>query len=118
MKKNNKGMTLVELIVSFMIVAVAMLYFFQTLRMVQKLYVKAVNQTDEYVEKEYTLRITDAYIDKLVSDGVTIDNSTDISDLCNKINNKYCESGISLSRNGNIITVNLNQNLKLYKYVD
>ena len=37
-KLNNKGLTLVELIVSFALVSVAMLYFYQTVSTVSKLY--------------------------------------------------------------------------------
>ena len=58
MKKiNNNGMTLVELIVSFMLVSVAMLYFFQTLRTVQKIYTKSVEQTKQFVNFNYAFRI-------------------------------------------------------------
>lgn len=59
-KANNKGMTLVELIVSFILVSVAMLYFFQTLRTVQKVYKKSVDQTNEYVNFDYAFRIIEA----------------------------------------------------------
>ncbi len=63
-KLNNKGMTLVELIVSFLIVSVAMLYFFQTLRTVQDIYKKANDETNEFVAKDYALRLLDKYIDE------------------------------------------------------
>ena len=62
-KLNNKGMTLVELIVSFMIVSVAMLYFFQTLRTVQKIYKKSFDKTTEYIDWDYALRITAAFVE-------------------------------------------------------
>lgn len=65
MKKiNNKGMTLVELIVSFMLVSVAMLYFFQTLYTVSKIYTSATKETNEFVDKDYALRLLDKYVDK------------------------------------------------------
>ena len=52
-KLNNKGVTLVELIVSFAIVGVAIIYFFQTLSTVKKIYSDARNETDFYVKKDY-----------------------------------------------------------------
>lgn len=62
-KMNNKGMTLVELIASFMIVSVAMLYFFQTLRTVQKVYEKSVEQTNEYIDMDYAIRIVANFVE-------------------------------------------------------
>lgn len=65
MKKiNNKGITLVELIVSFILVTVAVIYFYQTLFTVKKLYTKTIKETTEYVDREYVLRLADAYLDK------------------------------------------------------
>lgn len=63
MKLNNKGVTLVELIVSFAIVGVAIVYFFQTLTTVNKLYYKAREETNKFVDKDYALRIADAWAD-------------------------------------------------------
>lgn len=63
MKSNNKGVTITELIVSFAIVAVAIIYFFQTLTTVNKLYKTARKETNEYVEKTYVLKIFDAVFD-------------------------------------------------------
>ena len=40
-KLNNKGVTLIELIVSFMLVAVAIIYFYQTLYTDKKLYTES-----------------------------------------------------------------------------
>lgn len=77
MKKiNNKGMTLVELIVSFMLVSVAMLYFFQTLYTVSKIYTSATKETNEFVDKDYALRLLDKYLDK----------GYDYSDFCTSFN--------------------------------
>lgn len=59
-KLNNKGVTLVELIVSFAIVAVAIIYFFQTLYTVKTLYTQTNNETNEYVVKDYGLRFANA----------------------------------------------------------
>ena len=53
MKKiNNKGVTLVELIVSFALVGVAIIYFFQTLYTVKKVYADARLETNYYIRKE------------------------------------------------------------------
>lgn len=62
-KLNNKGVTLVELIVSFAIVAVAIIYFFQTLYTVKDLYSQGMNETNEYVMKDYGLRMADAILE-------------------------------------------------------
>ncbi len=79
-KLNKKGVTLVELIVSFALVAVAVAYFFQTLYTVKKIYSKATKQSQEFVDKTYALRIADAYIDK--------NGCSNISTICNTYFNK------------------------------
>lgn len=63
-KLNNKGVTLVELIVSFALVGVAIIYFFQTLYTVKKVYANARNETNNYINKDYTLRILSTYLDE------------------------------------------------------
>lgn len=65
MKKiNNKGVTLVELIVSFALVGVAIIYFFQTLYTVKKVYATARTETNEFINRDYVYRLLDAYFDK------------------------------------------------------
>lgn len=67
MKKiNNKGLTLIELIISFALVAVAIIYFYQTLFTVKKLYTNAQKGTQAFVDKDYALRLADAYIENHV----------------------------------------------------
>lgn len=61
-KLNDKGVTLVELIVSFMLVAVAIIYFYQTLYTVKKLYTESQKETNEFVKFNYAFRIADTYI--------------------------------------------------------
>lgn len=56
-KLNNKGVTLVELIVSFALVSVAIIYFYQTLYTVNKLYNKSRNETNEFVQRTYASKI-------------------------------------------------------------
>ena len=63
-KINNKGVSLIELIVSFAIVGVAIIYFFQTLYTVKKVYLTARDETNEFVAKDYVLRLLDKYIDE------------------------------------------------------
>lgn len=60
-KLNNNGVTLVELIVSFAIVGVAIIYFFQTLYTVRTIYKTAREETDSYINRNYDMRIIDAY---------------------------------------------------------
>ena len=63
-KLNNKGVTLVELIVSFALVGVAIIYFFQTLYTVKKVFADARNETNNYINRDYTLRILSTYLDE------------------------------------------------------
>ena len=63
-KLSNKGVTLVELIVSFALVGVAIIYFFQTLYTVKKVYADARNETNNYINRDYTLRILSKYLDE------------------------------------------------------
>ena len=57
MKINKKGITLVELIVSFTLVSVAVIYFYQTLYTVKKIYVDARDNTNGFVEKSYKFKL-------------------------------------------------------------
>ena len=91
-KLNNKGVTLVELIVSFALVGVAIIYFFQTLYTVKKVYADARFETNDYIRKDYTLRIAKANIEKGKS-------------ICNK--NEYCESSGTESCSSNICRVEI-----------
>lgn len=60
-KVNNKGVTLIELVVSFAIVAVAIIYFYQTLYTVRRLFTTSQKETQTYVDKTYALRLAEAY---------------------------------------------------------
>lgn len=72
-KLNKKGVTLVELIVSFAIVGVAIIYFFQTLYTVKTIYQTAQEQTDRFVAKDYGLRIMDEYYNFMKDNNPTSD---------------------------------------------
>lgn len=61
-KLNKKGVTLIELIVSFAIVSIAMIYFYQTIVDLHRMYKNSNKATDEFVNKDYALRVLDAYI--------------------------------------------------------
>lgn len=91
-KLNRKGVTLVELIVSFAIVGVAIIYFFQTLTTVNKLYYTARKETNEFIEKSYVLRIADEYISNYINRHCNDDNTNecnlykDVINVCNTYN--------------------------------
>lgn len=59
-KLNNKGMSIVELIVSFAIITVAVVYFSQSLITVSKLFKNTKEETDAYVEEVYAYRTLEA----------------------------------------------------------
>lgn len=90
MKLNKKGVTLVELIVSFALIAVSVIYFFQTLYTVKKIYTKVRTETKEIVDKNYVIRLLDKYIDNnayqfsLINYNNFID-TYGISDICDQI---------------------------------
>lgn len=67
-KLNNKGVTLIELIVSFAIVSVAIVYFYQTFISVSKLYKKAEKNTDDYVKLSYIYKLIDTKLDNSIRD--------------------------------------------------
>lgn len=73
----NKGITLVELIVSFALVGVSIIYFYRTLNTVSKIYKISRDETNNYIRKSYTLKLAKANIKKS-------------KDICN--NNEYCVS--------------------------
>lgn len=60
---NNKGVTLVELVVSFALVGVAIIYFFQTLYTVKKVYTTVRKKTNNFIDRDYAYRVFDAYFD-------------------------------------------------------
>ena len=74
---NNKGITLVELIVSFALIGVAIIYFFQTLYTVKKVYANARNETNNYLNVNYDLRILDEHYDL---------REKEYSNICKKYN--------------------------------
>lgn len=85
-KLNKKGVTLIELIVSFAIVSVALIYFYQTIVDLHRMYKNSNKATDEFVNKDYALRVLDAYIKK---NGVT---SLSTCNVCSDYLLGYCDT--------------------------
>ncbi len=81
-KLNNKGLTLAELIVSFALVSVAMLYFYQTVSTVSRLYKKSKDETNLFSESTYTLRLLNSYCNKNRTD---CNNTNKINEFLKKI---------------------------------
>lgn len=115
-KVNNKGITLIELIVSFALIGVSIIYFSQTLYTVKKVYATARDETNEFIAKDYALRLLDKYIDK--------NGTTDLTyNFCNKI--VSC-GNISVSSVNGINSYQINDiiyengkttSVTLYKYI-
>lgn len=111
-KLNNKGITLIELIVSFAIVSVAMVYFYQTLYTVRKLYVTAQTETQAFVDKDYAIRIVNEYIDQKGTDG--------LDGVCTLYNLKYLKedscTGIDFDESNGEIKIKWNlKTVSFYK---
>lgn len=85
MKNNNKGVTLIELIVAFAIVSVATIYFFQTVSLVKRMYANAREETNNYTNKTYAMRIVDRYIDQYGTIGLKDGK------VCSQLLNGYCD---------------------------
>lgn len=83
-KLNKKGVTLIELIVSFAIVSVALIYFYQTIVDLHRMYKNSNKATDEFVNKDYALRVLDAYIKE--------NDVNDLSNVCSNYLLGYCNT--------------------------
>ncbi|MEG2620940.1 MAG: type II secretion system protein [Bacilli bacterium] len=62
--KNNKGITIIELLISFAIVSVASFYFYQTVLIVKKMYEETRTATNFSVAKTYATRLLKAGLEK------------------------------------------------------
>ena len=100
-KLNNKGLTLAELIVSFALVSVAMLYFYQTVSTVSRLYKKSKDETNLFSESTYTLRLLDSYCNKNRTD---CNNKDKIKNFLDKINSELVASNVDNTFTINIFT--------------
>lgn len=86
-KLNNKGITLVELIVSFAIVAVAVIYFYQMLSSVTRMYSNSRKDLNHAAKVNYAFRL----IDKAYNSGmINYDCSNIPSGI---IDNDSCDEG-------------------------
>lgn len=95
-KSSEKGVTLVELIVSFAIVGVAIIYFFQTLYTVKKIYNDAFDETNKYVDKSYVVHFLNEYLSgKYI---ISSDKNASFENVCDKYK-LNCE-GFSLVKSG------------------
>ncbi len=110
-KLNKKGVTLIELIVSFALVSVAVGYFYQTLFTVKKLYSKSQKETQEFVDKTYALRIVDAYIDKKGFDALSKSKVCPTYFKCNVLSKVDADNIYKVT-----ITMENDKNVVLYKY--
>lgn len=107
MKKiNNKGVTLVELIVSFALVSVAIIYFYQTLYTVNKLYNKSRTETNEYVEK--------TYVSKIISEI----NKQCLVEIDNKFNSDIYESYLICMQGKMESSIDSKYEAKIYKMAE
>ena len=61
-KLNNKGMSLIELIISFSWVCVAIIYFFETLFITNKILRTTREDTNNYVDVAYAFNIIEYYV--------------------------------------------------------
>lgn len=86
-KLNKKGVTLIELIVSFAIVSIAMIYFYQTIVDLHRMYKNSNKATDEFVKKDYALRVLDAWATKPGNDLSSLPSGfcTTYSLFCNNV---------------------------------
>lgn len=89
-KLNNKGMSLIELIISFSLVCVAIIYFFETLFITNKIFRTTKEDTKRYVDVAYIFNIIDYYVhttgfqERFVKpESVSLDGDEDLSALYN-----------------------------------
>lgn len=85
-KLNSKGLTLTELIVSFALVSVAVIYFYQTVSTVSELYYTAKKDTQEFTDRTYALKMIK---EKYISDRDSI-TEDDLEGFCNKLGFDDC----------------------------
>lgn len=123
---NNKGVTLVELIVSFALVATAIIYFYQTLYTVKKLYSQSQKETNEFVDVNYAYRLIDSFVDIYIVNKNNIEYFCDDNENYSAKNNSAikqyftntCE--ISKNENSDIYNIEFEINEKpynFYKYI-
>ena len=117
-KLNNKGVTLIELIVSFIIVSVAVIYFYQMLISVTKMYANARDSVNHAAKVNYAFRLLDeAYKQNKLNNtcnGI-------LSDILVTVDGRKCKVTTSIDDKFKIISFTIkkkeeNIEYKLYKY--
>ena len=56
---NNKGITLIELIVSFILVGITAIYFMEVIVIIRKVYITTQKDTNKFVSKAYAIKVFD-----------------------------------------------------------
>ncbi|MEG2351488.1 MAG: prepilin-type N-terminal cleavage/methylation domain-containing protein [Bacilli bacterium] len=100
--KNNKGITIIELLISFAIVSVASFYFYQTVLIVKKMYEETRTATNFSVAKTYATRLLKAGLEK----GYWVTKLTDPSKLTNEEKEEDAKKDCIMKKDGS-------QNFKL-----
>ena len=115
---NSKGITLAELIVSFVIVAVAVIYFYQMLTSVTKMYSKARDGIDHSAKVNYAFRLLDE-----AEKQNKLNNTCNgiLSDILVTVGGRKCNVTTSIDDKFKIISFTIkkkeeNIEYKLYKY--
>lgn len=111
MKKNNKGVTLIELIVAFAIVSVATIYFFQTVSLVKRMYSNAREETNNYANKTYAMRVLDTYVSQYGTIGLTDGK------VCSQLLGGYCNKIETYVYSGSNKMSDIYNNTFLFKFI-
>lgn len=111
---NNKGVTLIELIVSFVLVAVAIIYFYQTLYTVKKLYGESQKDTKNFVDVNYAYRIIDELNSQCLSDGYNTEECLENIKNYKETDDNFLAEGITLNSEGNFTKLEFTINSRQY----
>ena len=85
-KLNNKGMSLIELIISFSLVCVAIIYFFETLFITNKILRTTREDTNNYVDVAYAFNIIEYNIkNNITSSDDVASKGTDINNILEEL---------------------------------
>ena len=84
-KLNNKGMSLIEMIISFSLVCVAIVYFFETLFITNKIFRTTKEDTNNYVDVAYAFNIIEYCIKNNITSSENLSNDK-IKDTGYRIN--------------------------------
>lgn len=85
-KLNNKGMSLIEMIISFSLVCVAIVYFFETLFITNKIFRTTKEDTNNYVDVAYAFNIIEYCIKNNITSSEDLSPSS-VNRTGDRINN-------------------------------